>query len=133
MQKFLIVLSSIFEFVFYTFLMVLIDSIPITNSFLSFFVHFLSLIIVAFLFYLLIRFIFRKLEMRSKKDLYYVAIWNVILGAFAPVLLIVIIPSEILTTFSFLILVSAIYYGIFINILFCLFNHFLTNRKKKMG
>lgn len=67
MQKFLIVLSSIFEFIFYTFLMVLIDSIPITNSFLSFFVHFLSLIIVAFLFYLLIRFIFRKLEMRSKK------------------------------------------------------------------
>lgn len=101
MRKFLIVLSSIFEFIFYTFFMVLIDSIPFTSSLFRFFVHFLALIVVAIVFYFLICFIFRKLEMRGKKYLYYVAIWNIILGAFAPVLLIIIIPSEFLTTVSF--------------------------------
>ena len=133
MRKFLIVLSSIFEFIFYTFFMVLIDSIPFTSSLFRFFVHFLALIVVAIVFYFLICFIFRKLEMRGKKYLYYVAIWNIILGVFAPVLLIIIIPSEFLTTVSFLILVGTIYYGIFINFIFCLCNHFLTNRKKNMG
>lgn len=132
-MKKLIVLFSIFEFIFYTFFMVFIGFIPINHPVLKFIIHFLGLFVVAFLFYFLIRFIFNKLEMKSKKYIYYVVLSNLILGFIAPVLLILIIPSEILTTFSFLVLFSSVYYGIFINLILCFLNHFLTNRKKKLG
>ena len=69
--------------------------------------------------------------MKAKKYIYYIVIWNLILGLIAPVLLIIIIPSEILTTFAFLVLVSSVYYGILINVVICFLNYFLTNRKKK--
>ena len=131
MKKLIVVLSSIFELIFYTFFMVLIGSIPFTNKILELVVHFLGLALVAFLFYFLIRFILNKLDMKAKKYIYYIVIWNLILGLIAPVLLIVIIPSETLTTFAFLVLVSTVYYGIFINVAICFFNYFLTNRKKK--
>ena len=131
MKKLIVVLSSIFELIFYTFFMVLIGSIPFTNKILELVVHFLGLALVAFLFYFLIRFILNKLDMKAKKYIYYIVIWNLILGLIAPVLLIIIIPSEILTTFAFLVLVSTVYYGIFINVAICFFNYFLTNRKKK--
>ena len=131
MKKFIVFLSSVFEFVFYTFLMVLISLIPINNQALKLLVHFLGLILVAFLFYFLIRFIFNKLDMRAKKYIYYVAVVNLILGLIAPIFLILIIPSEVLTNFAFLVLVSSVYYGILINVLLCFFNYFLTNRYKK--
>ena len=131
MKKLIVVLSSIFELIFYTFFMVLIGSIPFTNKILELVVHFLGLALVAFLFYFLIRFILNKLDMKAKKYIYYIVIWNLILGLIAPVLFIIIIPSEILTTFAFLVLVSTVYYGIFINVAICFFNYFLTNRKKK--
>ena len=131
MKKLIVVLSSIFELIFYTFFMVLIGSIPFTNKILELVVHFLGLALVAFLFYFLIRFILNKLDMKAKKYIYYIVIWNLILGLIAPVLLIIIIPSEILTTFAFLVLVSTVYYGIFINVAICFCNYFLTNRKKK--
>ena len=131
MKKLIVVLSSIFELIFYTFFMVLIGSIPFTNKILELVVHFLGLALVAFLFYFLIRFILNKLDMKAKKYIYYIVIWNLILGLIAPVLLIIIIPSEILTTFAFLVLVSAVYYGILINVVICFLNYFLTNRKKK--
>ena len=131
MKKLIVVLSSIFELIFYTFFMVLIGSIPFTNKILELVVHFLGLALVAFLFYFLIRFILNKLDMKAKKYIYYIVIWNLILGLIAPVLLIIIIPSETLTTFAFLVLVSTVYYGIFINVAICFFNYFLTNRKKK--
>ena len=131
MKKFIVFLSSIFEFVFYTFLMVLIGLIPINNQALKLFVHFLGLILVAFLFYILIRFIFNKLEMKAKKYIYYVVVVNLILGLIAPIFLIIIIPSEVLTNFAFLVLISAVYYGILINALLCFFNYFFTNRQKK--
>ena len=128
MQKFVIVISSIFEFVFYTFFMVLIGSIPINNQVLKLLVHFLGLIVVAILFYYLIRFIFSKIEMKAKKYIYYMTISNIILGAIVPVFLIIIIPNETLTTLAFLVIVSTVYYGIFINVMICLFNYFLSNR-----
>ena len=61
MQKFVVVISSIFEFVFYTFFMVLIGSIPFTNKLLELFVYFVSLLVVALAFYFLLRFLFSKL------------------------------------------------------------------------
>ena len=131
MKKLIIVLSSVFELIFYTFFMVLIGSIPITNKALELVVHFLGLALVALIFYFLIRFILNMLDMKAKKYIYYIVIWNLILGLIAPVLLILIIPSEILTTFAFLVLVSAVYYGILINVVICFLNYFLTNRKKK--
>ena len=131
MKKFFVFLLSVFEFVFYTFLMVLIGLIPINNQALKLLVHFLGLILVAFLFYFLIRFIFNKLDMRAKKYIYYVVVVNLILGLVAPIFLIIIIPSEVLTNFAFLVLISAVYYGILINVLLCFFNYFFTNRQKK--
>ena len=113
--------------------MVLIGSIPINNQALKLVVHFLGLIVVALLFYYLIRFIFNKIEMKAKKYIYYMAISNIILGAIVPVFLIIIIPNETLTTLAFLTIVSTIYYGILINIMICLFNYFLSNRMKKLG
>ena len=124
MKKFIIVLSSIFELIFYTFFMVLIESVEITNSLLSLVVHFLALFIVASAFYFLVRFVFNKLDMKAKKYIYYVVISNIIIGTIAPVLLIIIIPSEILTTFTFILLVSAIYYGLLINVIISFLNHF---------
>lgn len=131
MKKLIIVLSSVFELIFYTFFMVLIGSIPITNKALELVVHFLGLALAALIFYFLIRFILNMLDMKAKKYIYYIVIWNLILGLIAPVLLILIIPSEILTTFAFLVLVSSVYYGILINVVICFLNYFLTNRKKK--
>lgn len=133
MKKFIVVLSSIFELVFYTFFMVLIGNVNITNQVISLIVHFLSMIVVASLFYFLIRFIFSKLEMKAKKYIYYMVIANFIVGAIVPVFLIIIIPNEALTTFAFLMVVSTIYYGIFINLVVCILNYFLTNRYKKLG
>ena len=131
MKKLIIGLSSVFELIFYTFFMVLIGSIPITNKALELVVHFLGLALAALIFYFLIRFILNMLDMKAKKYIYYIVIWNLILGLIAPVLLILIIPSEILTTFAFLVLVSSVYYGILINVVICFLNYFLTNRKKK--
>ena len=132
MKKFIIVVSSIFELVFYTFFMVLLGNIEIMNAGLDLLVHFLSLIVVAGAFYFLIRFLFHKLGMRSKKDIYYVVVVNLMLGLIAPILLIILIPNETLTNFAVLVLLSVVYYGFLINFIICLFNHFLTNRRKNL-
>ncbi len=129
MKKFILTLLAIFELLFYTVFMVLLDSIPITYKILDLFVHFISLIVVAFVFYFLIRLLFQKIKY-SKKDIYLVVVINLLVSLILPVILMIIIPSEIVSTFLFLILVSAFYYGILINILICLFNYFLT---KKLG
>lgn len=130
MKKFIIALSAIFEFIFYTFFMVLIGLIPISNKILELLLHFIGLFLVAILFYLIIRFLFQKLDMKAKKYIYYAGILNLVLGIFAPILLIIIIPNETLTLFAFLVLISSVYYGILINVLVFFFNYFLTNKKK---
>ena len=130
MKKFIIVLSAIFEFIFYTFFMVLIGLIPINNKILELLLHFIGLFLVAIIFYLLIRFLFQKLNMKAKKYIYYVGILNLVLGIFAPILLIILIPNETFTSFAFLVLISSVYYGILINVLVFFFNYFLTNKKK---
>lgn len=129
MKKFILTLLAIFELLFYTVFMVLLDSIPITYKILDLFVHFISLIVVAFVFYFLIRLLFQKIKY-SKKDIYLVVVINLLVSLILPVILMIIIPSETVSTFLFLILVSAFYYGILINIFICLFNYFLT---KKLG
>lgn len=130
MKKFIIALSAIFEFIFYTFFMVLIGLIPISNKILELLLHFIGLFLVAILFYLIIRFLFQKLDMKAKKYIYYAGILNLVLGIFAPILLIIIIPNETLTLFAFLVLISSVYYGILINVFVFFFNYFLTNKKK---
>ena len=132
MKKFIIFVSSIFELVFYTFFMVLLGNIEIMNAGLDLLIHFLSLIVVAGVFYFLIHFLFHKLGLRAKKDIYYVVVMNLLLGMVAPILLIILIPNETLTNFAFLILLSVVYYGFLINFIICLFNHFLTNRRKNL-
>lgn len=132
MKKFIIFVSSIFELVFYTFFMVLLGNIEIMNAGLDLLIHFLSLIVVAGVFYFLIRLLFHKLGLRAKKDIYYVVVMNLLLGMVAPILLIILIPNETLTNFAFLILLSVVYYGFLINFIICLFNHFLTNRRKNL-
>lgn len=129
MKKFILTLLAIFELLFYTVFMVLLDSVPITNKILDLLVHFISLIVVAFVFYFLIQLLFQKIKY-EKKDIYLVVAINLFVSLILPVILMIIIPSNIVSTFLFLILVSAFYYGILINILICLFNYFLT---KKLG
>ena len=129
MKKFILTLLAIFELLFYTVFMVLLDSIPITYKILDLFVHFISLVVVAFVFYFLIRLLFQKIKY-SKKDIYLVVVINLLVSLILPVILMIIIPSDSVSTFLFLILVSAFYYGILINILICLFDYFLT---KKLG
>ena len=130
MKKLVVGLSAIFELLFYTFFMVLIGSIEINNGLLAFLVHILASLVIALSFYYLIRFIFIKLDMRAKLYIYYLAVCNIIIGGILPVFLIIIIPSEVLTNFAFIILVCTIYYGILINIFLCLLNAVLTNRQK---
>ena len=131
MKKFIVVLSSIFEFIFYTFFMVLVGLLPVNNKILELLIHFLGLFLVAMLFYYLIRFLFNKLNMKPKKYIYYVGIMNLVLGIIAPIILIFIIPNEILTLFVFLVLISTAYYGIIINVVLFFFNYFLTNKRRK--
>ena len=133
MKRFIIILSSVFEFIFYTFFMVLIDGIEITNQVFDLLIHFIGLVVVALVFYFLIRIILSKLDMKDKKYIYYLIAWNLGLTLIAPILLIFIIPSEYLTNLAFLVLISAVYYGILINIIIALLNTFLTNRGKKLG
>ena len=71
--------------------------------------------------------------MKAKKYIYYVVICNLIMGLIVPVLLLIIIPNDTLFVFLFIVLISAVYYGIFINIVVCFLNYFLTNRRKKLG
>lgn len=129
MKKFILTLLAIFELLFYTVFMVLLDSIPITYKILDLFVHFISLVVVAFVFYLLIRLLFKKIKY-LKKDIYLVVVINLMVSLILPVILMIIIPSDSVSTFLFLILVSAFYYGILINVFISLFNYFLT---KKLG
>ncbi len=129
MKKFVLTLLAIFELLFYTVFMVLLDNIPITYKILDLLVHFISLIVVAFVFYLLIRLLFKKIKY-LKKDIYLVVVINLMVSLILPVILMIIIPSDSVRTFLFLILVSAFYYGILINVFISLFNYFLT---KKLG
>ena len=57
MNKFLTIILAIFEFLFYTVLMVLVGSLVIHNEVLKLVLHFVSLSVIAILLYFLIRFI----------------------------------------------------------------------------
>ena len=133
MKKLMVFLAAIFEFIYYTFFMVVIGNINITNKVIDLSMHFLSLIVIAVTFYYLLRFVFKKLGFIAKKYIYYVVICNLIMGLIVPVLLLIIIPNDTLFVFLFIVLISAVYYGIFINIVICFLNYFLTNRRKKLG
>lgn len=133
MPKFLVILFAIFETIFYTFVMVLINGIVITNVFLQLVVHFLSLTIISFLFYFFIHFLLNKLNWKAKKYIYQICIWNLIVGLIFPVVLIILIPNDKFTIFAEILLVSTLYYGLFVNICIALWNYFFTNRKKKLG
>ena len=130
MEKFLIILFAIFEYIFYTFFMVLIEEIMIDNAILKLIIHFSSLTIISIVLYYIIRFLLDKLKLKSKKYIYKICIWNLIIGIVFPLLLIIIIPNENFTLFAFILIISTCYYGIFINLLLCILNYFLTNRKK---
>lgn len=133
MKKFILIISSILETIFYTSLMILIESINITNPILDIFVAFIGLLIVSFLFYFLIRFIFQKIGLKSKKYIYYVASLNILIGLIAPVIMIIILPNDTLFVICFLSLLSTICYGIFINVVICFLNYFFTNKKNIIG
>lgn len=133
MTKLIIILFAIFEFIFYTFFMVLISEITITSALLKLIAHFASLIIISIILYFLIKLILNKLGLKSKKYIYLICLGNLIFGIIFPLILITIIPNEKFTIFALLLIISTCYYGIFINIIISLLNHFLTNRRKKQG
>lgn len=106
--------------------MVLVESLTINNVVLKSVVHFLSLIIISGLLYVIMKFIIKKLKLNVKKMLYLIPIWNLVLGLVAPVLVLVIIPSETLATLAVVLMISTVYYGLFINITLCILNLFGT-------
>lgn len=128
MERLFKILIAVFSFIFYTFFMVLIDSITISNSILEFIVHFGSLVIVAFILYFIIKFILKKLNLLSRKNIYQIVLWNLVIGLIFPVVLIILIPNEKFTIFSFMLIVSTLYYGIIIDIIISLLNHFKTKQ-----
>lgn len=128
MKKFIILLLAILEFVLYTFLMVLVESITIENNFLKIIVHLLALALVAVLIYYLYKFILKKLKYFAKTTMYMISIINLVFGLIFPCLLIILIPNEKFTIFATILLISTIYYGVIINIIFCILNHFLTKQ-----
>ncbi len=125
------IILAIIEFIVYTYLMVLVGSIEIDSSIISLILHFASLTIISFILYYLLRFILRKLKFYAKKDIYQVCLYNIGVGIFFPIVLIILIPNESFTTFAMLMIVSTGYYGIFVNILISIWNYFLTNRRIK--
>lgn len=126
MNKLFVFLFCVFEFFFYTLFMVLVESLTINNVVLKSVVHFLSLIIISGLLYVIMKFIIKKLKLNVKKMLYLISIWNLVLGLVAPVLVLVIIPSETLATLAVVLMISTVYYGLFINITLCILNLFGT-------
>lgn len=129
MKRFITIILAIFELVFYTFFMVLIDDITITNVALKQVVHFSSLLIIAILLYFILKLLLKLLKYPAKESLYMVCVYNIIIGIFFPIILIILIPNETLEVFSFLLLVSAFYYGILINIAISIINS--LSRKKQ--
>ncbi len=130
MERIVVILLAILEFIFYTFTMVLVGSITISQSLLKLLVHFATLTITSILLYFFIRFLLNKIHLKSKKYINQVCLWNIVLGILFPILLIIIIPNEKFTIFAILLIVCTLYYGLFVNICLLLLNFFLTNRKK---
>ena len=129
MNKFIIGSLTIFEFLFYTVLMVLIGSIPLESEVLKLIIHFSALLVISIILYYLIKIILNKLNMKTKKFIYLIIVWNLVMGILFPGLLTVILPSEKIFLFSMLIIVSTVYYGIFVNIFLSLLNFVLTKAK----
>ncbi len=133
MNKFFTALLAIFEFLFYTFFMVLLSDIDIKSELIKLLLHFVLLAIISIILYFLIRFILTKLKMNVKRYIYLIVVWNLIIGLVIPALMMVIIPNESLITLGVIVMVSTAYYGIFVNVLICFMNAFLSNRQKKIG
>lgn len=129
MHKFIIISLAIFEFLFYTVIMVLVGSIPLTSNILKIIIHFVSIITISFILYFLIKLILKKLKMNINKYLYLIPLWNFLIGTIFISLLAAIIPSEKFFYFSFGIIISSVYYGIFINILIVILNFLITKAK----
>ena len=100
MHKFIIISLAIFEFLFYTVIMVLVGSIPLTSNILKIIIHFVSIITISFILYFLIKLILKKLKMNIKKYLYLIPLWNFLIGTIFISLLAAIIPSEKFFYFS---------------------------------
>lgn len=130
MKKLITIILSIFELIFYTFFMVLIDDITIENVALKHVIHFSSLIVIGIILYFIIRTILNLLKYKNKEALYMVSIWNIILGIFFPIILIIILPNEGIQVFSIMLLVSTFYYGILINIFICVLNSIFKKKKQ---
>lgn len=126
MNKFFVVIFSYFEFFFYTLMMVLVESVNITNVGLKVLVHFASLSIISVMLYFIMKFLLTKLNRNVKRFLYLIPIWNLVLGLAFPFLVLAIIPSEALATIAVVFIVSTAYYGLFINITLCILNLFWT-------
>jgi len=74
MEKFLIILFAIFEFIFYTFFMVVSKEIVLINPLLKLLIHFSSLTVISIFLYYLMKIILSKLKLKSKKIIYKISI-----------------------------------------------------------
>lgn len=126
-----LVLLSIFEFIFYTFFMVLVSLINIKSLFLKNSLTYLSLFLVSLILYYLLRAILRKINMPAEKNLYIIPILNIIISFSIATLLVKLFPKNIGTSMiALLIYMSLIYYGILINLIICILNFFFTKSIK---
>ena len=130
MQKVVVISLSILEFLIYTTFMVFVGNFIIDSAILKLILHFTSLCFISIIIYYVLHFILLKLNWKSKKYIYQICIWNIVLGIIFPIVLIILIPNEGFTTFAFLLIVCTCIYGLFVNLCLSILNYFLTNRRK---
>lgn len=127
MMKFVAGLLAIFEFIFYTLLMVLVNSIEIKVKFLKVLEHFGALVGISLILYFLFRFILGKLQVNVRRYLYLVVVLNLVIGLLGPAVILIILPNEFLFGLGMIMMVGTLYYGLIVNLIICMLNLFLTN------
>lgn len=126
MKKYIICILAIFETIIYTFGMVLVSNLTITNKSLIFIINSITLIGISILIYFLYRFILNKLKYPLKPNLYYISLFNILFGLLVPVILMIIIPNETFNLLMFTILIATFFYGILSNLFISILNYFFS-------
>ena len=127
MKRLVAIFLAIFEFIFYTFFMLLVSSIDIKIKFLKVVVYFGALVGISLVLYFLMRFILSKIDVNVRRYLYLVVVLNLLMGIIGPAVILVILPNKFLFGLGMVMMVGTLYYGLIVNMMICMLNLFFTN------
>ncbi len=127
MKRLVAIFLAIFEFIFYTFFMLLVSSIDIKIKFLKVVVYFGALVGISLVLYFLMRFILSKIDVNVRRYLYLVVVLNLLMGIIGPAVILVILPNKFLFGLGMVMMVGTLYYGLIVNLMICMLNLFFTN------